>query len=102
MLCTNTCHNCHWYADHPVAGDTAKIDHRRPIEGEINRRQSIEGEKGKTKKKRKRRKKKKRRRSTSVPRIVLARAPSPPSLASDFSPTQGDRTSTRAGRKIEA
>ncbi|RWW85210.1 hypothetical protein BHE74_00006136 [Ensete ventricosum] len=45
------------YADRPLPGGTAKIDRRRPIEGEIDRRRSISGEKGK---KRKRRKKNKR------------------------------------------
>ncbi|RWW51054.1 hypothetical protein BHE74_00042634 [Ensete ventricosum] len=49
---------------------------------------SIEGEKGK--KKRKRRKKKKRRRRTYFSHDVLARAPSPPSPASAFSPARGD------------
>ncbi|RWW05377.1 hypothetical protein GW17_00031350 [Ensete ventricosum] len=48
------------YADRPLPGGTAKIDRRRPIEGEIDRRRSISGEKGKNKKKRKRRKKNKR------------------------------------------
>ncbi|RZS09399.1 hypothetical protein BHM03_00040475 [Ensete ventricosum] len=71
------------YADHPLLGGTAKIDHRR----------SIEGEKGKKKKKRKRRQKKEeekkkeflvpsspvRRRSRAA--AALARKPSPPSLA---------------------
>ncbi|RZR97600.1 hypothetical protein BHM03_00026828, partial [Ensete ventricosum] len=52
---------------------------RRSIEREIDRRRSIEGEKGKKKKKRKRRKKKRRRRKkkrihTSFPCAVLARA----------------------------
>ncbi|RWV80578.1 hypothetical protein GW17_00058125 [Ensete ventricosum] len=47
----------------------------RSIEGEIDRRRSVEGEKGKKKKKRKRRKKKRRRR---IPRAVLACTPSPP------------------------
>ncbi|RZR81328.1 hypothetical protein BHM03_00007524 [Ensete ventricosum] len=44
-----------------ATGWTTKIDRRRSIEGEIDRRLLIEGEKGKKKKKRKRRKKKKRR-----------------------------------------
>ncbi|RRT65321.1 hypothetical protein B296_00030780 [Ensete ventricosum] len=50
-----------------------KIDRRRPIEGEIDHRQSIEGEKGKKKKKRERRKKKKRKEKKDIPSIVLAR-----------------------------
>ncbi|RWW09616.1 hypothetical protein GW17_00026885 [Ensete ventricosum] len=56
---------------------------RRSIKGEIDRRRSIEGEKGK-KKKRKRRKNKK-----EVPHVVLARAPSPArgSLASRRRPS---------------
>ncbi|RWW47915.1 hypothetical protein BHE74_00046065 [Ensete ventricosum] len=73
------------YVYHPLLGGTAKIDRRR----------SIEGEKGKKKKKRKRRKKKKkkkkkkRRREEEYfalsslahcrrPRAVVARTPSPP------------------------
>ncbi|RWW76707.1 hypothetical protein BHE74_00015180 [Ensete ventricosum] len=60
----------------------------KPIKGEIDRRRSIEGEKGK-KKKRKRRKKKRRRRK---PRAVLARASSPPS------PVRRHRMRTVAGR----
>ncbi|RZR80419.1 hypothetical protein BHM03_00006450 [Ensete ventricosum] len=52
---------------------------RQLIEGKIDRRWSIEGEKGKKKKKRKRRKKKKRRRKkTSFPRVVVARVSSLP------------------------
>ncbi|RRT80061.1 hypothetical protein B296_00012429 [Ensete ventricosum] len=50
-----------------------KIDRRRLIGGEIDRRRSIEGEKGKKKKKKRRKE-----RSTSFPRAVLARALSPP------------------------
>ncbi|RWV90789.1 hypothetical protein GW17_00046981 [Ensete ventricosum] len=57
----------YWYTDRSLAGGTTKIDCRRLIEGEIDRRRSIEGEKG-NKKKRKRRKKK-----TSFPRAVAAR-----------------------------
>ncbi|RWW78402.1 hypothetical protein BHE74_00013375, partial [Ensete ventricosum] len=58
---------------------TSVVDfsHQQSIDGEIDRRRSIEGEKGKKKKKRKRRKKKKRI-HTSFPRAVLARVPSPP------------------------
>ncbi|RWV87818.1 hypothetical protein BHE74_00043946 [Ensete ventricosum] len=58
------------YADRPLSGGTTKID----------RRWSIEGEKGKKKKKRKRRKKKKRgrRKKYLVPSLL------PP--AGDFSP----------------
>ncbi|RZR77070.1 hypothetical protein BHM03_00002046 [Ensete ventricosum] len=52
---------------------TIDFGRRRLIEGEFDRRRSIEGEKGKKKKKRKRRKKK-----TSFPRAILARALSPP------------------------
>ncbi|RWW34706.1 hypothetical protein GW17_00000516 [Ensete ventricosum] len=61
-----------------------KIDRQRLIsaiggrlKGEIDRRRSIEREKGKKKKKRKRRKKEKRRKNTQRPRAVLAGAPSP-------------------------
>ncbi|RWW14645.1 hypothetical protein GW17_00021563 [Ensete ventricosum] len=70
------------YADRSLLGGTAKIDCRR----------SIEGEKGKKKKKRKRRKKKKKRRRR-IPRVVLARVPSPPT--GDFSPAQGERSRRR-------
>ncbi|RWW69203.1 hypothetical protein BHE74_00023221 [Ensete ventricosum] len=63
------------YVDRPLPGSSAKnrpsavdFDRRRSIEGEINRRCSIEQEKGKKKKKkkkkRKRRKKEKRRKNT--------------------------------------
>ncbi|RWV80024.1 hypothetical protein GW17_00058759, partial [Ensete ventricosum] len=87
--------------------------HQRSIEGEIDRRQSIEGEKGK-KKKRKRRKKKKKRRiipcavlACTPPagclRVVLVRTLSPPagcpravvacgSPVGDFSPARGERS----------
>ncbi|RZR80661.1 hypothetical protein BHM03_00006716 [Ensete ventricosum] len=60
----------------PFAIGTTKIDRRRPIEGEIDRRRSIEEEKGKKKKKRKRRKRKKRRRRKKylLPRAVAALA----------------------------
>ncbi|RWW89554.1 hypothetical protein BHE74_00001495 [Ensete ventricosum] len=54
---------------------------------DFGRRRSIEGEKGKNKKKRKKRKKKRRGR---IPRVVLARVPSPP--AGDFSPARGERS----------
>ncbi|RWW02418.1 hypothetical protein GW17_00034495 [Ensete ventricosum] len=97
-------------ADRPLPGGTAKnrpstvdFNRRRPIEGEIDRQRLIEGE-GKKKKKRKRRKKEKRRKEI----IPSARALSPPvryrrpRVASTFSPTQGDETSPRAGRKNEA
>ncbi|RWW06482.1 hypothetical protein GW17_00030186 [Ensete ventricosum] len=67
----------------------------------IDRRRSIEGEKGKKKKKRKRRKKKKRRRRTYFPRDVLARAPSPPSPTGAFSPARGDGMPPHAGRKFK-
>ncbi|RWV97512.1 hypothetical protein GW17_00039692, partial [Ensete ventricosum] len=78
----------YWYADRPLLGGTAKIDRRR----------SIEGEKGKKKKKRKIRKKKRRRRppfpapSLPVRRRCprVARASSLP--AGDFSPARGDGT----------
>ncbi|RWW15687.1 hypothetical protein GW17_00020468 [Ensete ventricosum] len=52
---------------------TVDFGHRQSIEGEIDRRRLIEGEKRKKKKKRKRRKKKRRRR---IARAVLARTPS--------------------------
>ncbi|RRT60668.1 hypothetical protein B296_00033651, partial [Ensete ventricosum] len=80
-----------------------KIDHRLSIsavddrlKGEIDRRRSIEREKGK-KKKKKRKKNKKRKeekKNTYRPRAVLARVPSPP--------TGRRRFSSHAGRKIEA
>ncbi|RWW02498.1 hypothetical protein GW17_00034411 [Ensete ventricosum] len=77
---------------------------RWSIEGEIDRRRSIEGEKGKKKRKRKRRKKKKKRRrrkkNASFSRVILARMSSSP--AGDSSPACGDGTSPRGGRKIEA
>ncbi|RWW41031.1 hypothetical protein BHE74_00053508 [Ensete ventricosum] len=69
--------SCYRYTGHRLSGGTAKIDHRR----------LIEGEKGK-KKKRKRRKKRRRRKNTSrrpCPRAVAA-------LARDFSPAQGERS----------
>ncbi|RZS14788.1 hypothetical protein BHM03_00046526, partial [Ensete ventricosum] len=72
--------------------------HWRPIEGEIDRRWSIEGEKGK-KKKRKRRKKKKRRRR--IPCAVLARTPLPP-VSRRHSQVARGRFFSHAGRKIEA
>ncbi|RWW09125.1 hypothetical protein GW17_00027404 [Ensete ventricosum] len=88
-----------WYADRSLLGGTAKIDRRR----------SIEGEKGK----KKRRRRKNKRIHTSFPRAVLACASSPPtrcphprvarassSPTGDSSPVQGDRTSPRARRKI--
>ncbi|RZS25206.1 hypothetical protein BHM03_00058370 [Ensete ventricosum] len=67
---------------------------RRPIEGEIDRRRSIE-----VKEERRRGEEEK---STFFPRVVLARALSPPSPAGDFSPARGDEMSPRVGRKIEA
>ncbi|RRT60463.1 hypothetical protein B296_00009597 [Ensete ventricosum] len=68
-----------WYADRPLPGGTAKIDRRRSIKGETNRRQLINEGKGKRKRKNKKKKK------------YLARVPSLP--AGDFSP--------HAGREIE-
>ncbi|RWW53242.1 hypothetical protein BHE74_00040283, partial [Ensete ventricosum] len=41
------------YADRPLQGGTAKIDRRLSIDGEIDRRRSIEEEKGKRRKKKK-------------------------------------------------
>ncbi|RWW77293.1 hypothetical protein BHE74_00014563 [Ensete ventricosum] len=59
------------YVDRPLPDGTAKIDHRR----------SIEGEKGKKKKRRKRRKNRRIRKYTlHRPRPWVAREPSPPSL----------------------
>ncbi|RWW11718.1 hypothetical protein GW17_00024651 [Ensete ventricosum] len=60
-------------------GGTAKIDRRRSIKGEIDRRPSIEEEKGK-RKKGKRRKKKRRRRNTSPARPRRSRVARVPSL----------------------
>ncbi|RZS21903.1 hypothetical protein BHM03_00054605 [Ensete ventricosum] len=91
---------------------TVPLDSRRSAyqsaneTGEIDSRQSIEGEKGKKKKKRKRRKKKEERRGEErIPRAVLARVPLPPAgrpravaaLACDFSPTRGERSRRPVG-----
>ncbi|RZR86574.1 hypothetical protein BHM03_00013798 [Ensete ventricosum] len=46
------------YTDRTLPGNTTKIDHWWLIKGEIDRRRSIEGEKGKKKKKKRRKKKK--------------------------------------------
>ncbi|RRT84141.1 hypothetical protein B296_00011471 [Ensete ventricosum] len=62
------------YADRSLSGGTAKIDSRQSIEGETDRRRSIEGEKGKKKKRRRRKKTI----HTSFPRAVLARMSSLP------------------------
>ncbi|RRT44724.1 hypothetical protein B296_00054281, partial [Ensete ventricosum] len=59
----------YWYADRPLLGGIAIINRRWSIEGEIEHRRSIEGEKGKKKKKRKRRKKKE---EEIIPHAVLA------------------------------
>ncbi|RWW68736.1 hypothetical protein BHE74_00023722, partial [Ensete ventricosum] len=89
-----------WYADRSLSGGTAKIDRRRSIKGEIDRRRSIEEEKGKRKKKKKRKKRKKKKRKKGEekiprPRALAAREPSPSSSpVGDFSP--------HAGREIEA
>ncbi|RZR98788.1 hypothetical protein BHM03_00028214 [Ensete ventricosum] len=68
------------------------------LKGEIDRQRSIEREKGKKKKKKKRKKKKKKRKeekkNTYRPRVVLARAPSPPAGRGRFF--------SCARRKIEA
>ncbi|RWW09124.1 hypothetical protein GW17_00027405 [Ensete ventricosum] len=64
------------------------------LKGEIDRRRSIEGEKGRKKKKKK--KKEKRRKKTYRPRAVLARVPSPlarrrcPLVAGTLSHAQGE------------
>ncbi|RZR92202.1 hypothetical protein BHM03_00020453 [Ensete ventricosum] len=88
------------YADRSLSGGTAKIDSRQSIEGETDRRRSIEGEKGKKKKRRRRKKTI----HTSFPRAVLARmsslpthCPRPRVAPTPSSPT-GD---SRARRKIE-
>ncbi|RZS00856.1 hypothetical protein BHM03_00030642, partial [Ensete ventricosum] len=61
------------YADQLLPGGTTKIDRWRLIEGEIDCRRSIEGEKGKKKKKkRKKRKKKKKREVPPGPCAVAA------------------------------
>ncbi|RWW28936.1 hypothetical protein GW17_00006566, partial [Ensete ventricosum] len=83
----------------------------RPSAVDFGHRRSIEGEKGKKKKKKKKKKKRRRR----IPRVVLARMPSPPVgrpraiLARTLSPARGrcprvarERFFSRAGRKIEA
>ncbi|RWW26678.1 hypothetical protein GW17_00008925 [Ensete ventricosum] len=59
----------YWYADRPLLGGIAIINRRWSIDGEIEHRRSIEGEKGKKKKKRKRRKKKE---EEIIPHAVLA------------------------------
>ncbi|RWW04827.1 hypothetical protein GW17_00031929 [Ensete ventricosum] len=62
----------YWYVDRLLSSDTAKIDRRR----------SIEGEKGKKKKKKKRKRRKKKEKGRGeeerIPRAILARASSPP------------------------
>ncbi|RWV92714.1 hypothetical protein GW17_00044885 [Ensete ventricosum] len=109
LIASNQFHG-HW-GYKPLSGGTAKIGRRRSIKGEIDRRRSIEDEKGKRKKKkRKRRKKKKRRRrntSPARPRCPrVARAPSLPASPrcpwATFLPTWGRRNVSRAGREIEA
>ncbi|RZS18579.1 hypothetical protein BHM03_00050859, partial [Ensete ventricosum] len=98
------------YADCPLPSaiwpkrpSTIDFDCRRSIEGDIERRQSIEGEKGKKKKKKRGRRKKYL--ASSLPvrrrRLGVARVSLPPSPAGDFSPARGDRTSSRTGRKIK-
>ncbi|RZS02811.1 hypothetical protein BHM03_00032892 [Ensete ventricosum] len=83
----------------PSAVEAAGFDRRRSIEGEINRRWSIEGEKGKNKKRRRRKKKMI---HTSFPRAILDRTPSPSSPIGDSSPSREDGMSPHARRKIEA
>ncbi|RRT43811.1 hypothetical protein B296_00056153, partial [Ensete ventricosum] len=68
--------------------------YRKSIKGEIDRRRSIEEEKGKRKKKKK--KKRKRRKQKKY----LAGEPSPPT--GDFSPRAGRRNVSHVGRGIEA
>ncbi|RWW50352.1 hypothetical protein BHE74_00043408, partial [Ensete ventricosum] len=83
----------------PSAVEAAGFDRRRSIEGEINRRWSIEGEKGKNKKRRRRKKKMI---HTSFPRAILDRTPSPSSPIGDSSPSREDGMFPHARRKIEA
>ncbi|RZS22052.1 hypothetical protein BHM03_00054776, partial [Ensete ventricosum] len=90
------------YTGRPLPGGSVKnrpsavdFDHRRPILKEIDRRRSIEEEKGKKKRKRK----KKRREEERIPR---QRRPRPPAVATRgspvvatataFSPARGDRS----------
>ncbi|RWW42691.1 hypothetical protein BHE74_00051744, partial [Ensete ventricosum] len=65
------------YTDHLLPGGTTKIDRRRLIEGEIDRRWSIKGEKEKRKRRKKKRRRKKYLLSPRCPRplavAVLAR-----------------------------
>ncbi|RZS17883.1 hypothetical protein BHM03_00050088 [Ensete ventricosum] len=99
------------YADRPLPGGSVKnrpstvdFGRRWPILKEIDRRRSIEEEKGK--KKRKRKKKKKRGRKNTSLAFVLARLPSRPAgrlravvarwtPAAAFSPARGDATRGR-------
>ncbi|RRT42309.1 hypothetical protein B296_00056449, partial [Ensete ventricosum] len=53
----------YWYADRPLPGGAAKIDRRR----------SIEGEKGKKKKRKRRKKKKRRKRPFPAPSSLVRR-----------------------------
>ncbi|RRT48827.1 hypothetical protein B296_00015478 [Ensete ventricosum] len=85
------------YVDRSLSDGTAKIDRRRSI-------LTIGDRLKKKKKKKKKRRRRRRKKKTSFPRTVvglrIARMPSSPVGYS--SPTQGDRTSPRARRKIEA
>ncbi|RZS19923.1 hypothetical protein BHM03_00052385 [Ensete ventricosum] len=85
----------------PVPGGIAKIDRRRSIEKEIDRWQSIEGEKEKKKEEEEEEKKKEEYLLSPHrphPRAVATRG----SPAGDSSPARGDGMSPHAGRKIEA
>ncbi|RWV97040.1 hypothetical protein GW17_00040203 [Ensete ventricosum] len=100
------------YTDHPLPGGSAKnrssavdFGHRRSIEGEIDRQQSIEGEKGK-KKKRKRRKKKKTPRHPRRCAVVARGLPTParrcrPWVVGDFSPARGERSRRRSAYRAQ-
>ncbi|RRT40900.1 hypothetical protein B296_00034794, partial [Ensete ventricosum] len=94
------------YADRLQSGDTAKIDRRRSIEGEIDCRRSMEGEKGKKKKrkrrKRKRRKKKEERRKKRRTRKYTSCHPRPRAVATRGSPARCCRPRPRVARELSS
>ncbi|RWW47981.1 hypothetical protein BHE74_00045986 [Ensete ventricosum] len=79
------------YADRPLPGGTAKIDRRRSIEGEINRRRLTKGEKGKKEEEDTYLLSPRRRRLHTV----LARG----QPAGDSSPARGDKNVSLRGEK---